>query len=347
MFSTLTAASPALEGGPCGPDLEYAPRFLDFMASAKGKEEQQLGDAIIPAQEPDWRSVLKSGMTLAGETRDLRIAVVLTHAATQIHGLRGLADGLALILDWLSAHWETLHPALTLDGEHDPLMRTNALSYVYDAHGCLGAARQARLLESRVGALHVGDAENIIKGRTAGSAAVVATPEQLARLIADERERNAETFASLSEAASLLQQIETLWKNRLEAEFWPEFDGLRDLLVRLADLAAPPRQGMADGTQPHGADAEPASRQSTHPAVRQAGLPAPALPDAVDNRRDAFRALALARQYFEHNEPSHPAPLLIQRIEKLEGLSFAEIISELTPDGLGQLRQIAGEQIST
>jgi len=67
----------------------------------------------------------------------------------------------------------------------------------------------------------------------------------------------------------------------------------------------------------------------------------------VDNRRDAFRALALARQYFEHNEPSHPAPLLIQRIEKLEGLSFAEIISELTPDGLGQLRQIAGEQIST
>lgn len=341
------AQSSALAEGPCGPDLEYAPHFLDFMASAKGKEEQQLGDAIIPAQEPDWRAVLESGMALANETRDLRIAVVLTQAATQVYGMRGLAGGLALVLDWLSLHWEALHPALTLDGERDPLMRANALSYLYAPDACLKTVRQARLLESRAGALYVGDAEDIIKGRTVSSTAVVTTSEQLARLVADERGRNAETFASLSEAATLLQQIESLWKGRLEAEYWPEFDGLRDLLSRLADLVTASLQDMPEGTQPQNFDAIPTPSQDAHSATRQTGLPAPALPDAVASRRDAFRALALARQYFERNEPSHPAPLLIQRIEKLEGLSFAEIISELTPDGLGQLKQIAGEQVSS
>jgi len=73
---------------------------------------------------------------------------------------------------------------------------------------------------------------------------------------------------------------------------------------------------------------------------------ATSLPDTIHNRRDAFHTLTLARQYFERNEPSHPAPMLIQRIEKLENLNFAQIISELTPDALAQLKQLAGESLS-
>jgi len=351
LFSALMVESVetvTLADGVCGPDLEYVPTFLDFMASAQGRQEQQLGDAVIPAQEPDWRTVLKSGMALSRETRDLRIAVILTHAATEIHGLRGLADGLALIRDWLSAYWEPLHPALEIDGEHDPLMRANALSYLYSPNACLKAVRQARLVESRAGDLSVSDAESILKGRPLVSeAAVVNTPEQLKRLVADEYERNQDTFAALRQAATLQQDIASLWKNKLDAEYWPEFEVLSELLDRLAklvdNLAITPHPSNTNSVNTYSVLVQ-SSATSTANATPSGQ--AASLPDAVHNRRDAFRTLALARQYFERHEPSHPAPMLIQRIEKLENLSFSQIISELTPDALAQLKQLAGEPLS-
>ncbi len=355
LSALLAESSPLADGDSvCGPNLEYAPRFLDFMASAQGKEEQQVGDAIIPAQEPDWHAVMQAGLALAGESRDLRIAVTLTHAATRLYGLRGFTDGLALIHDWLSRHWDALHPTLVLDGEYDPLMRMNTLSGLLAPNGCLKALRQARLLESRAGVLLAGDAENIIRGRPVSSTAAVTTLGQLTRLAADERERNAETFTSLNEALRLLREIESFWQDRLETEYWPEFQGLREMLGRLAGLAAVPHQdaGMPDSTMPPPSGTAPETAAETTSASTQDTRPltssqpdlsaATTLPGTVRSRRDAFQALALARHYFEHNEPSHPAPLLIRRIEKLEGLSFAEILAELTPDALGQLRQIAG-----
>jgi len=335
-----SAESAPLAGGACGPDLEYAPAFLDFMASAQGRQEQQLGDSVIPAQDPDWRAVLKSGMALARETRDLRIAAILTHAATEIHGLRGLADGLALIRDWLCAYWETLHPVLEIDGERDPLMRSNALSYLYAPNACLKAVRQARLVESRAGDLSVGDAESILKSRPVPEAALVNSPEQLTRLVADEYERNQDTFAALRQAATWQQDIAAIWKSKLDAEYWPEFDALGELLERLALLV----DGPASHPPVDNAAAVPTQHPPSTPVPDTST--APTLPDAIHNRRDAFRTLALARQYFERHEPSHPAPLLIQRIEKLEALNFAQIISELAPDALTQLKQVAGDQLS-
>jgi len=333
LFSSLTVESSALVSEERGPDLEYAPHFLAFMASAQGKAEQQLGDAVLPAQAPDWRAVLESGLALAHETRDLRVAVVLTRAAVEVHGLRGLVDGLALILDWLSHCWDTLHPVLEVEGEYDPLMRTNALSYLYAPDGGLKAVRQARLLESRAGNVSVREAEGIVKGRSVDDGTVVTTPEQLARLVADEFVHNQETFAALRQAAVLQQEIESLWKSKLSAEYWPRFEDLGHLLDRLAHF-------VADRSEAGGAAPGSQSMAQVEVPVEAVAFP---LPVAVSNRRDAFQVLALARQYFESHEPTHPAALLIQRIEKLESLNFAQIIAELTPDGLGQLKQLAGD----
>jgi len=342
VFCALLTDSSPLPKDTCGPDLEYAPHFLDFMGSAQGKPEQQVGQTIIAAQDPDWRGVLKSGMTLCAETRDLRIAIVLTHAAIELYGLRGLADGLALILDWLTHHWETLHPVLEIDGEHDPLIRSNALAYLYAPHTCLKAIRKARLLSSRIGEISVSLAEDILDNR-ADSNAAAGTLEQLQRLIQDEREANHETFAALHEANKLQQAIATLWKDKLEAEYWPEFNDLQNLLERLSHL----EQEQTDLASQE-ADT-PKSAADTAPlsvSVGQGDTSSAHWPDAIDSRQQAFELLALTRQYFERHEPSHPAPLLISRIEKLKTLDFAQIIAELTPDGMAQLQQIAGQQAS-
>jgi len=162
----------------------------------------------------------------------------------------------------------------------------------------------------------------------------------LTRLIADEYERNRETFAALCQAAAWQKDISVLWKAKLDAEYWPEFEALGEPLERLAklvaDLSTDSQAGNMDATS------TPILPSGQVPGANAASV----LHEAIHNRRDAFRMLALVRHYFERHEPSHPAPLLIQRIEKLENLSFVDILSELTPDALAQLKQLAGEQLS-
>jgi len=343
VFSALLTESSPLPQNTCGVNLEYTPHFLDFINSARGKPEQQIGKTVIAAQEPDWRNVLKSGMALGDETRDLRVAVVLAQAAIELYGLRGLADGLALIADWLTHHWETLHPTLEADGEHDPLIRTNALAYLYAPHTCLKAVRKACLLKSRIGDISISAADNIISGQIDSETAPVSTPEQLARLITDEQAANADTFAALGAAHQHQHAIETLWKSKLDAEYWPEFDNLRSLLERISRLIAAPAQTATPWQENAAKNTAPTAPIAQMLAAQNGGATA-VWPSSIESRREAFQILALVRQYFEHHEPSHPAPILISRIEKLETLDFAAIIAELTPDGIGQLQQIAGQQ---
>lgn len=322
--------------GSCGPDLEYHPSFLELIASARSRPEQQLGDSIIAAREPDWCTVLEQGLALAQRSRDLRIAAVVTQAATEIHGLSGFADGLALIRTWLERHWDDLHPALNFDGEHDPLIRMNALAALADPEGALKSVRKAQLLESRAGTLSVGDAEAILKGKPPSEAAVVTSAAQLERLLAEEQVRNASRQAALTEAASALGAIESLWREKVHADFWPEFGALRELLTRLCEFIARHARGVPESSTV-------ALTLETHTLSTSRLTPATHdLPDELSNRRDAFRALAISRRYFERHEPSHPAPLLIRRIERLEGLGFMDILAELSPDAFAQIRHITG-----
>ena len=326
------------DGSPCGPNLEYASPYLEFMTLAQRRPEQQLGDSIIPAQDPDWRTVLDSGRQLLDQSRDLRIAARVACAATELHGLAGLAQTLELVSTWLENHWESVHPQLDIDGERDPLFRMNALGALSDSSGLVAALRKATLIESAMGNIRVCDAEAVLLGKTVPESAPVTSADQLSRIVMAEQSRNAERFAALTRAHQHLTALEANWRARIEADYWPDLDLLRSLLQRLIDAT---RHGAREHDE-----ATPASGDCDH-SVTQSRVAPPAgtaLPDRIDSRRDAFRALEIVRLYFEQHEPSHPAPLLIRRIERLAGLGFAEIIEELTPEGLSQLKHLSGAE---
>ena len=69
--------APLQDDAPCGADLEYDPAFLALEAAGAGKPEQQYGDTVIPAEEPDWGAVHEQALALARRTRDLRHEVGL------------------------------------------------------------------------------------------------------------------------------------------------------------------------------------------------------------------------------------------------------------------------------
>ena len=49
----------------------------------------------------------------------------------------------------------------------------------------------------------------------------------------------------------------------------------------------------------------------------------------------------------ERTEPSHPAPMLIRRAQRLLDLNFFQIIEELVPEGLQKIESLAGRPLST
>ena len=325
----------AADGSPCGPDIEYSPRFLELMTTAQGRQELQLGDSIIPAQEPDWRAVMGSAQKLLCESRDLRIACTLAQAATHIHGVKGLSEVLALIASWLETYWDTLHPRLQVEDEYDPLMRVNAVTSLSDPNGVLRTLRASVLLESRNGALTLGEIDNVLKGKP-NPGTLISSPEQLSRFIASERTHNQARLDALAGARQQTERIQRQFRQALDVEYWPNLEPLLALLQRLDDALTPASGGSS--SQP----AEDEVMTNQRSLLPDDDSPRTRLPSRIDNRTDAFAALAIARTYFERYEPSHPAPLLIRRIERLIDLDFAEILAELAPEGMRQLELVAG-----
>jgi len=113
---------PLSETEPCGPDLEYDPRSIEMEGAIAGRAERQYGQFVLPAESPDWCRAYALALDLFNETRDLRVAIAMTRAATHLHGLRGTLFGLQLIDRLLASHWEEVHPQLDLSDD-DPLWR--------------------------------------------------------------------------------------------------------------------------------------------------------------------------------------------------------------------------------
>jgi len=60
----------------------------------------------------------------------------------------------------------------------------------------------------------------------------------------------------------------------------------------------------------------------------------------ITGRPDVLLTLEKICKYYETYEPGSPVPLLLRRAQGLVEKNFVEIIEELVPDSLTQLRQI-------
>lgn len=323
-------AAPLPGEAPCGPDLEYDASFLAMQQAGEGKPETQYGDTIQPAQDPDWPLVMREALSLAERTRDLRVATWLTRAGARLDGFPGAVRGLQLAHALLETHWADVHPKLDASEGNDPTARMSALMPLGHPAAGLADLRSATLtgkrnaLAIRQIELATGAAEPRA-GETVPSAAGV-------------RQGVAEAIAELPSLAlqldgghAAVKGIATVLETHLDASQTPDLGELRKLLQRIAETgrAATGAEAPADATEAAGASA-PAGAV----AVRAAGT--------IASREDASRMLERVCEWIEANEPSHPAPLLIRRAQRLLSMDFLEIIKDIAPDGLGQIERLAG-----
>lgn len=326
----LQAASPE---APCGPNLQYDQDFLALEQAARGREEQQYGDTVIPAQEPDWADVVKRASALLDRSRDLRIVHLLTRGLTRVEGLVGLRDGLGLARDLLERFWEPVHPQLTDEGEPDPVLRANAVGSFADVDGLIRDVRAAVFVKCPLGVFTVRDVEKVLDPAVpAGDKATSAD-----QLRSATRDLLAADAAMLGEAADALAATDAVRKTaaaQFDATVAPDLTPLANLLKVLRNFIAGLRAELA----PAGTDAAAAVDA---PSGTTAAPPA-AISGEIRSRDDAVRALERVCEYLAKSEPTNPAPLLIRRAQRLMSMPFLDIIRDLAPDATSQVEKITG-----
>lgn len=323
---------------PCGENLEYDADFQAMEQASLGKAEQQFGSTIIPAEPADWTRVEKLATGLLARTKDIRVMMALTHAWTRRRGLEGYADGLLLLGQALALYWDQLWPSLADGGEFDPFYRINALAGLSDKSALTTTLRQATLLRSNGDELNVRDAQALLDGSKTECAGY---PGGRVRLI-DELTRGGQPgIEAICQIEGRLQTIRTWLLEQLGESGVPEME---QLLKTVGLIAGVSRASRTDEQQ-----------QVSEPTASTDSAPQPVVtaPIAahtdwrtaqVTTRADAQLMLEKVKQYFTQHEPSHPAPLMIDRVQRLIELDFMEIIRDLAPDGVNQLQNIFGRQ---
>jgi type VI secretion system protein ImpA len=325
--------APLSDDAPCGPDLEYDPAFLALEEASRGKPEQQFGDTVIPAEDPDWRTVFEQSRQIAERTRDLRVAVLLARSGARQHGVTVYADALALIAGLLERHWDHAYPLLDADDNNDPTMRLNALAPLVDPSFGLADLRHAPVGGGRA-QLTVRQIELAAGKAQPGSSETVPTAEGVQQALKAAEAQTPGTLAALKQTGDEMARIEAVLIDKVGGSQGPELRPLRVLAQCLASAAAQALASDAEAAAAEAGDGADAGGAATGGSAVAVG--------ALRSREDVSRTLDRVCEWIERNEPSNPAPLLIRRAQRLMGKNFMDIIRDLASDGLGQVERIAG-----
>jgi len=329
---------PISDAAPSGVNLEYDTEFLTLERIAVGRPEQQMGGSIRPAEPPDHAAVVRQASALLGRSKDLRIAVLLARALSQLHGFAGLSDGLALVRGLLERYFASVFPELDPSEGNDPTMRITAVAGLA-AGDVLSALRSRPLLVSRTfGPITLRD--------IAQAAANTAAPAEGAK--PDQASIDAafqDTDLAEHQAATLLVQAGTAHLAAIELLFQHEHAGQGPELASLADVLRQAHYALASRLERRLPAAQPESVAGAAGGGSSPGNPAPgaSFNGDIRSRADVLRALDKICEYYAEFEPSSPIPLLLTRGKRLVSKSFLDIMRDMAPDGVSQVESIAGK----
>jgi type VI secretion system protein ImpA len=326
--------TPLSDEEPCGPDLEYDPEFQALERAGAGTPERQYGDKVFPAEPPDWPQVHELALGLAARSRDLRVAVWLARSGARLHGLPGAWRGLQLLQGLLEQRWDLAHPQLDATDNNDPTMRLNALTPLAAPEALLADLRAAGIVARR-GSLTLRELE-LGLGRDdphgdETSPTEAGVLQGLAGLCAEQPEATEALQGCADAAAAIVAAVESQVGSA--APDLSAFTRLADTGPLALARMAPDAGGDAGD---EAAGAEPGGGGGGGFAVGGGG--------SIRSRADAVRELERVCEWLERNEPSHPAPLLIRRAQRLMNMTFIEIIQDMAPGGIDQVQTIAGPQ---
>lgn len=336
-YNLESLLAPVTDESPAGDDLEYDPEFLALERAAAPKAERAIGDNVKAAEEPDWDKVVELAEAVLRRSKDLRAAVHLTTAWMRTSGMPGWNAGLGLIRGLLEHFWDSVHPQLDAEDDNDPTMRVNSVVPLGDLQGVLRYFRTTPFVQSpRLGrfdlrALRI--ANGTLKTTADGGPEASMTEIEACCMDCAEDELVAVTTA-IRESLEHAKAIDALFNDRVGTA-GPDLKSLLGDIYELKKFLEPqlarrlPQEGSAEegGASEDGGGASTGVRAST---------------GAIAGPQDVLRRLDELCDYYTRNEPSSPVPLLLRRAQRLVGMDFMDLLKDLAPGGISELRVVSG-----
>lgn len=355
---------PCQGSSPVGENLEYSPAFLEMMSLSERTPEQQYGDAIQAAREPDWAKLLSSSVTVAESTRDLRVAVRIIDSLCHTGQWSGLAFGLKLVANWVTEYWDAIYPELDSDDNLDPTSRLSVLSYLVNDDLLLNSIQNLPLLVHRtVGTISLRDYRVLFQANENASpwlsrgeidAAFMNEPIEGLRT---QKQFIDDCIVSFDTLDSFLVEKVGIhaWSGTRLREILDYASTIHDKYVTLISQMSSAINTPLEVS--HGSIAPISTTENSNSVVAFNATSAlgqsPIVQTVtrglsqVTSRAEAAAALDSVCTYFEQNEPASPVPLLLQRAKRLIPMSFAEILRELSPsEGSNLLQHLMGSEDS-
>ena len=331
----LTAVSAT---SPCGEDMEYDAQFLQLERDAKGQPERSMGDSILPAEPPEWRSIQQQSLDLLQRSKDLRITHFLLQSTLALQGVAGLAEVLTLIDALLRQYWADLHPRLDADDDNDPTVRINALTGL-TCETNIRLLRESILTRSRTfGPVTLRAALNA-SGLQSFADEQLGNQQLNAAFLDSDPEQLQATRDALSAARAACEAIEQQVNDQVGSAQGVDLSALKQPLKQALQLLNQAVPGTDSSSDPE------AVSEDNAPSVDNAAAPAAPRPSGdIATRDDVLRSLDKILAYYPRHEPSSPLPVLLNRAKNLVHADFAAIVRNLIPDGMSQFENLRGPE---
>lgn len=311
-----------------GEEVDYLDSYLLLERELQGTPEQQYGEMIVAAEEPDWQLVLKLCSELLKKSKDFRVAIAYLRALSNVYSWDGCIQGFSLLIVFVEEFWETGYPVLEHDGEIDIFPRANALASLHAADGFLKDFKRLSVDLPNYGIISIADIERNRINKPDGNDYHIVQQD----LIAAARDR-LECFEKFCSLKNKLEEFIALLKSKLSSDFNPDVEIILKILSNVFEVAG--FSGIKQGDEIH----EDVFNLDIRNNINEGHL------NDGYSRISVIARLNLICDEIERNEPSNPAPLLIKRAMQMIGLDFISILKELAPDSLNQFYNVIGRDV--
>jgi type VI secretion system protein ImpA len=340
-LNIASLVEPIADDAPTGQDPAMHDGVYQALQQAiRGRVEYKVvgNDEVRVYHPPDWPAVYDQALDCATRTRDLRVCIMLTRAAASNDGPAGLTAGLELLRETCARFWDELHPALDADSS-DPgeqaFRRVTALNELADRSGLLRDLRDMPILEARGIGRYGLRAIHLAQGKEAPGPGEVVPEAGLIQGALGSDPGLADTRSAIVAARQALGSLDQELRGRLGTDA-PDLAPLGRTLDEMALALGGPAQPSAPSTS---AAAPLRLATSTDGAAPTAE---PAMPDEMTSREQVLAALDKMLAYYQRREPASPIPLLLKRVKRLVPMDFLDLMEDLAPAAVKQLKEIGG-----
>ncbi|WP_010187917.1 ImpA family type VI secretion system protein [Sphingomonas sp. PAMC 26605] len=310
-----------------GPDLAYDPKRHAIETAFDAPVSIDASGVIEDVPVTDWRSVVTAIEEQAKRTKDVWLAVYLARAGARAGRFDWIEAGLDYLAGLVERYWPSVHPQL---GEYGFQGRKGACDTLVNYREFVGPLQTAPLFSHpRYGSFsgsdlqrfhRAGDAED---GYGAFRAALAEGGEAELRAIGPR----------LRGIDSLVRRTDAILVAEGGSESGTNFAGLYDAIgaVRAAIAAFAPEAPAMSNDSDFVSDGAPSAIADRTTTTAISG---------VRNRDEVRRALALIVEYYRVHEPCSPVPLLLTRAQAWVEYSFLDVLGDIAPGAVPDVRML-------